>query len=906
MSLNSDHIDYIIKDLNYRGLVVPEIQDELIDHVCCATEERMQKGQKFLDAYEEVVKEFGSTQGLYETQHQTILSENKTPTNMLRNYFTIAFRNLRKQGFYSIINIAGLAIGVAACLIIILFVMDELSYDKYNLKADRIFRLNNEIKFGGNHYRMTYSCAPAANALQQDYPEVEATVRFRNSGTYLIKAGNGTENVKEERVIWADSTFFKIFSVNVLQGDAHTALKEPASIAISQKMADKYFLNKNALGESLILDNEYNAKVTAVYADMPKASHFHFDFIISMVGDWPVAQEAKSPVFLSNNFITYLLLKEGTNAKALEAKFPQFLEKYVGPQIARVLGGDFSMDKFLASGNKYEMTLTPLLDIHLNSDLTGEFEPNGSMTYVYLFATLAVFILGIACINFMNLSTARSANRAKEVGVRKVMGSLRLHLIRQFLTESTLLTFFSFIIAIAIAYLLLPVFNNLALKELHLPLGNIYFYAWLMAAALVVGVLAGIYPSFFLSAFKPVNVLKGHVSLGMKSGFIRSALVVFQFVISIVLIVGAITVNRQLSYIQNKKLGFNKDQVITIKDAYALSPNVQAFKNEVLKINSIESCSISGFLPVEGSDVSRNDNSYWKEGNSPTTENLVGLQDWRVDFDYVKTMGMNILKGRDFSVKFPSDSSAVILNEAAVEQFELGSDPIGKKISTFNGQQPDGSPDPNQTKSWTVIGVVENFHFSSLKESISSLGLFIRRSNGFFILRIKASHAAETIQALEKTWKSMAPGQPFRYSFLDEDFGRMYAWEERLGQIFSLFAGLAIFIACLGLFALTAFTAEQRTKEIGIRKVLGASVTGIVLMLSKDFGKLVIVAFVVAVPIAWYGVDWWLKSYTYKTQIGIFIYLMAGVFAFAIAWLTMSYQSFRAAASNPVKSLRSE
>lgn len=906
MKVNNDHINYIIKDLNHRGIVADDIQEELIDHVCSAVEKEMEAGNRFIDAYHLVLLSFGHNTGLRNTQKEILQTENKTVKLMLKNYLTIAMRNLRKQSFYSFINIGGLAVGVAACLIIVLFIMDELSYDKYNAKAHRIYRLNNEIKFGGNHYRMTTSSAPTAHALQHDYPEIESTVRFRGYGSYLVKTSDASENIKEQRVMWTDSTFFKIFSVNVLEGDAKTALKEPASIAISKRTADKYFPNKNALGQTMILDNKYNAKVTAVFDDIPAASHFHFDILIAMIGDWPVAKEAQSTVFLSNNFTTYLLFKEGTDAKAFEAKLPGFLAKYVGPQIAQLLGGDFTMDKFNSSGNKYESTLIPLTDIHLHSDLTGEIEPTGNITYVYLFTTIAAFILAIACINFMNLSTARSSNRAKEVGVRKVMGSLRSHLVRQFLTESILITLFSFALALGLAYLFLPMFNTLSLKQLQLPLSSGIFYLLLLGAALIVGLLAGVYPSFFLSAFKPVNVLKGHVALGMKSGFIRSALVVFQFVISIFLVIGAFTVNRQLNYIQNKKLGFEKDQVIIVHDAYALRPKAQIFKEEVLKLSSIENGSISGFLPVEGADSWRNDNTFWKEGNQPVVENLVSLQNWTVDLDYIKTFGLNIKMGRGFSSEITSDSSAVVLNEAGVLQFGLGDDPIGKKISTFDGQKPDGSPDPDKVRSWTVIGVMDNFHFSSLKSNITSLGLFLQKSDGSVSFRFRAGATDDVIKSIEKIWKELAPGQPFQYSFLDEDFGHMYAAEQRLGKIFGIFAGLAILIACLGLFALTAFTAEQRTKEIGIRKVLGASVNSIVILLSKEFGKLIIIAFVLAAPIAWFAVEWWLKSYTYKVEIGIFVYLFAGVISFLIAWITMGYQSIRAATSDPVKSLRSE
>lgn len=904
--LTDEHIDYIIKDLHYRGIVAEGIEEELLDHVCSATEQKINDGKKFIEAYHEVLKSFGHTGGLRETQKRTIESKKIRSKGMLKSYFLVALRNLRKQSFYSMINIGGLAVGVAACLVIVLFIIDELQYDQFNEKSDRIYRVNNEIKFGGNHMKMTYSSAPFAFTLMQDYPEIEATVRFRDYGSYLVKMTDGKESIKERKVMWTDSTFFKIFSVKVLEGNPTTALKEPASIAISKSIAEKYFPGKSALGQSLILDNKYNGKVTAVFEDLPSASHFHFQILIAMVGDWPVAKEAQSTMYLSNNFQTYLLLKKGADAKALEKKLPQFLAKYVGPQIAQILGGEFSMEKFQAAGNKYEMSLTPLLDIHLRSDLKGEFEPNGSITYIYLFSTIAAFILLIACINFMNLSTARSSNRAKEVGVRKVMGSLRSHLVRQFLSESILVTLFAFFLAIGLAYLFLPIFNDLSLKQLSLPFENIFFYIILILGSLIIGLMAGLYPSFFLSAFKPVNVLKGQVAMGMKSGLIRSSLVVFQFVISISLMIGAITVNRQLNYIQNKKLGFEKNQVLVVHDAYALRPNVESFKKEALKVSSIESGTVSGFLPVEGADTWRNDNAFWKEGNQPTTENLVSLQNWSSDFDYVKTLGMKIKSGRDFSSEFPSDSSAVILNERAVQQFELGEDPLGKKISTFDGQLPDGSPDPNKIKSWTVIGIVENFHFSSMKEGILPLGLFANKSDGSIILRFNSSDARQVVESVEKIWKQMAPGQPFQYSFLNEDFGRMYASEQRLGKIFFVFAGLAIIIACLGLFALTAFTAEQRTKEIGIRKVLGASVSSIVVLLSKEFGKLILIAFLITTPIAWFGIDWWLKGYTYKTEIGVTVFLLAGFSAFLIALATMGYQSIKAATNDPVKSLRSE
>jgi putative ABC transport system permease protein len=469
------------------------------------------------------------------------------------------------------------------------------------------------------------------------------------------------------------------------------------------------------------------------------------------------------------------------------------------------------------------------------------------------------------------------------------------------LLESVILSIIAIILAIGIAWLAIPSFNELARKELSLPFADGRFWMLGLAAAMVVGTLAGLYPSFFLSGFKPVNILKGNLALGGRSGFIRGTLVVFQFWVSIVLVVGTIAVNKQLDFIQTRKVGFDKDQVIVVHDAYAVGPQLQSFKDEVLKDNRIISGTLSGFLPVDG--TSRSDNTHWPDGQEPTDQNMVALQCWDVDHDYVKTMGMNIIAGRDFSLDFPSDSGAVILNQAAVKLFGFEGDPIGQRIATFGDGYPE---DRTSLRRIPVIGVVEDFHYESMRNSIGALALFLERDGGRISFRFSGSDVKDVVTLVESKWKHFAPGMPFAYSFLDDDFGRMYSAEQRLGKVFGIFAGLAIIIACLGLFALTAFTAEQRTKEIGIRKVLGASVSGIVLLLSNQFGKLILLAFVLAVPVAWYAIRWWLQDFTYKTEIGVLVYLGAGVTAFLIAWLTMSFQSIRAATSNPVKSLRSE
>ncbi len=896
MTLTQEHISHILKDLHSRGLVVEGVKDELIDHVCTAVEERMTAGMRFAEAYADVIQAFGNDSGLQLTQRQIIQSDNKSTSLMLRNYFTIAFRNLRKHSFYTLINVLGLAVGISACLLIVGYILHETSYDAHYKDADRIYRVESEIKFGPNHLMLAVSPGPLAEAFRNDLAEVEAIGRFWSDGSLLIKRTD--QNFKETRAIYADSSIFSVFDIPFLEGNPATALRDPNTMVISRTTAEKYFPGESAIGQSLIVENRDNFKIVGIYADMPTAGHFRFDFMLALV----TVPYNRDPQWLSNNFSTYVKLRKGVSVEQLVAKFPAMVDKYAGPQARAALGDEFTMDKFRASGNKLEWTLRPLKDIHLHSDRIGEIGINSDITYIYLFGAIALFILIIACINFMNLSTARSANRAKEVGVRKVMGSLRPHLIRQFLTESILLSAFSFVLALGLVWLALPYFNDLAGITLTLPWSNGLAWLELGAAAVVVGVLAGLYPSFFLSAFNPANVLKGNLSLGMKSGLVRSTLVVFQFLVSIALIIGTIAVNQQLTFIQQKKIGFNKDQVIVIKDAYGMGDQLKAFKTEVLKDSRIISGTMSSFLPVAG--TSRNDNTFWPDGVQPNQENLVSIQCWRIDEDYVKTLGMKIKDGRDFSLDFPSDSSGVILNEAALSLFGITENPVGKRISTWNGDN--NNPDSKSPRRYTIVGVVENFHFESMRQSISPLAFFLDKSIGLISFRFEAQHTKEVIENIQSTWAKMAPGLPFAYSFLDEDFQRMYTAEQRLGKIFLLFAGLAIVIASLGLFALTAFTAEQRTKEIGIRKVMGASVTSIVFLLSREFGKLIIIAFVLAVPLAWFGISQWLDTYTYRVTISVLIYVLAGVLAFVIAWLTMGYQSFRAATADPVRSLRSE
>jgi len=893
--VNKEHFDFIVKDLHRRGILLENLEDEIIDHVCAAVEDRMQKGERFIEAYETVLGSFGDTTGLQQTQKETL------SVIMFKNYFITALRQMAKGRLYTAINAAGLSIGIAACMLIVLYIQNEVSYDAYNDKADRIYRVHTEIKFGPNHVKLANGPAPVANALQTEYPEIEATCRLLNNGSYLVRPEHETVNQRETNVIWADSTFFKVFSIPVLEGNAEKALTEANSFAISRKMAEKYFHGESALGKTMILDNVRVGKVTAIFENIPSASHFHFDIVIGMTGNWPICKAALSQDFLTGEFATYLLLREGASGKDLEAKLPVFVEKYMGKAMATALGVDFNMENFVRDGNKYEATLMPLRDIHLHSDLIGELGTNSSVTYVYMFGTIALLILVIACVNFMNLSTARSATRAKEVGVRKVMGSLRSHLVRLFLTESILISVFAFMIALALGWALLPMFNELASKELSIPFDSTWFFPVILVAALAIGILAGIYPAFFLSAFRPISILKGNPIASGKS-LLRNGMVVFQFAISILLIVGTITVNQQLGYIQSKRIGFDRSQIIVVKDGYALRPNPEVFKTEALKVSSIERGTMTGHVPIDSHDFYRNTNATWKEGQEPSPDNMVNLQWWGVDEDYIPTFGMNVIEGRNFSKEFPSDVEGIIINQAAAKILNFEGSPVGKKVKSFVGS--DATQD--DVKTYTIVGVVEDFHYATMRVNIGPLAFSHHKSDGAFSFKFKANQAKETIEALEAIWKKIGPGAPFNYTFLDEEFGRMYVAEQRLGRIFEVFSGLAIIIACIGLFALTAFTAEQRTKEIGIRKVLGASVPGIVVLLSKEFGKLILIAFFIAAPLAWYAVTWWLTSYSYKTEIGLGVYLGAGGIIAAIAIVTMSFQSIRAALTNPVKSLRSE
>jgi putative ABC transport system permease protein len=637
----------------------------------------------------------------------------------------------------------------------------------------------------------------------------------------------------------------------------------------------------------LLLDNILNCKVTGVYADMPQNSHFRSDILISMK-----TQRYEWGNFLGNNHYTYLVLNKDAAPSVIESKFEEVVQNYLSPQAQAVLGS--GINELRQSGNYVRYSLMPLTRIHLHSSRGSEISPNGSIQYVYIFSAIALFILSIACINFMNLSTARSANRAKEVGIRKVLGSLRGQLMGQFFTESVVVVGFAMIIGLVLLFLILPLFNDIAHKDLTInSLLNWKFVALLLTLPFVVGFLAGSYPAIFLSGFQPIRVLKGKMGTNSRDP-VRNGLVVFQFMTSLVLIVSTMVIYQQLQYIQNKELGFNKNQVLIVHDAYALNEKTETFKNEVKRLPNVVNGTMSGYLPVESY---RSNSPLFQEGILDQTK-MVTIQNWLIDYDYIPTLNMEVVQGRNFSQDFGTDSTAVILNETAVRKFGF-KDPIGKRISQLELNMKD-------IKTYTVVGVIKDFHFESLRSEISALLLKLGRNQGLVSFKIKGDNITATLAQVENQWKAMSNGQPFNYSFMDADFDKMYRTERRVGTIAFGFAMLSILIACLGLFGLAAFMAEQRTKEIGIRKVLGASVLTIVRMLSADFLKLVMLSTLIAFPIAYYFMSKWLEDFAYRTTISVWVFVAAGAVAILIAFLTVSFQTIKAAVANPVKSLRTE
>ncbi|HTD98256.1 MAG TPA: ABC transporter permease [Mucilaginibacter sp.] len=807
---------------------------------------------------------------------------------MIKNYIKTAFRNLLKNKGFTAINVLGLALGLATCLLIVFYVFDELSYDRYNVNLDRIYRINNEIKFGGNENTYSESPAPTAAALKSDFPEIEQVTRFRQRGGNQVKKGN--QNLQEENMVYADPAIFSVFTLPMIEGNPATALKETHTIVITERIAMKYFNSTSAVGKVLTFNDTALYKVTGVIKNIPKQSHFDFDFFISM----PTISESRDDSWFSNNFDTYILLRPDADYKKLQAKLPQFLIKHAGPQLQGILHMTFA--KLEQGGNHFRFSIFPLKKIHLESPAKYDMGSKGDIKIVYIFSAIAIFILLIACVNFMNLSTARSSNRAREVGVRKVLGSPRKYLIFQFLTESIMVTLVGAIIAVFIAWGMLHVFNEMSGKELSV---TPQILGWLLPVLLlfviVVGCLAGSYPALYLSGFQPIEVLKGKLAAGFKGGMLRSSLVVFQFMISIFLIIGTIVIYNQLKYIQSKDLGYDRDHVMIVNRVWTLGNKAKTFKQEIQQLAGVKSVTMTGFLPTSGYN---NNSSLFKD---PVLDAKKAVQSaiWNVDEDYVPTLGIKIKSGRNFSSKMKTDSTAIIINEAA-EQLLAFSNPLNQNLYLPMDSK------ASVMKPFHIIGVMKNFNFRSLRENVTPLILFDAEDTGSLSIRMSSSDIPALLAQVKNKWASMSPNLQFEYSFMDEDFDKNYRTEQRWGTIAIAFTSLAIVIACLGLFGLAAYAAEQRTKEIGIRKILGANMSTIVRMLSKDFIKLVLLAIILATPVAWWLMSIWLQGFAYRQNIQWWVVAVAGMTAILIAFITISFQSIKAALTNPVKSLRSE
>ena len=805
---------------------------------------------------------------------------------MLKNYLKIAFRNMFRNKLYSLINLTGLAIGLAACLMIWLWVQDEMNYDRFHTNADRIYRIERKVDFRNIHGQTPTTSGPYGPALVNDYPEITNYVRLHRNELSIKDHRN---IFHKHQIIVADNSIFEVFDFHLEGGDLKTALTQPRSMVMTRDNALKYLGTADAVGKSLTVDwsgTQADFQITGILEEIPPNSHVQFDVLVS-ISSYP-PEELN---YWGNNFLyTYVLLREGVSLEEMKKKFPGFLTKYMGADMTKLLGPDTDVN------DVFQLKLYPLLDIHLYPAQEFEIEPQGRMSSVYLFSAIAFLILTIACINFMNLSTARASKRAREVGIRKTVGAYTRQLRGQFLGESVLLAFMALILAVLLIRLFIPVFNSISGKLLSMGmLFHVSNWIILIGIALVAGLLAGLYPAFYLTRFNPVKVLKGRAQSGTGKSIFRRSTAVIQFVISITLIIGTLIIFKQLDYIQKKSLGFDKENVIILPAESNINrQNIEAFRNTLTQNTQIKSVAVSSSFP--GSAMFT-DTAYKR----PDSDDVFPLIFMYTDYEFVDTYGFEVTHGRAFSKEFGADiDGAIMLNEAAAR--EIGYTPeeaVGKKLLRFITL--------SEFKEFTIVGVVKDFHFKSLHRIIEPFLLALDPQNFNTIsIRIMPGDIRGTIGFIQQKWGEIFPGEQFEYSFLDSRIDLLYRSESRMRSIFLIFSILSIFVACLGLFGLAAFTAEERTKEIGVRKVLGASTANILLLLSKEFSKWVLMANLIAWPVAYYMMNRWLQNFAYQTRIGLWPFIFSSLLALIIALFTVSYQSVRAALADPVDCLRYE
>lgn len=806
---------------------------------------------------------------------------------MLKNYFKVALRNLFKHKFFSAINIFGLTVGITSCLLIFIYVTDELSYDRFHAHAENLYRVGLHGKIAGQEIYTTNSSLPVGPAMKNEIPGVEGMTRvlpLRSTGV-LFK--NEDKIFTEKDVCYADSNFFKFFSFKLIEGDKETLLKEPKSVVITPSLAKKYF-DGSPLGKTLIIGNDREAfKVTGIAEEAPANSHLKFSAVLSYETLLRDTTQGNNN-WTSNGMYTYVQKNPLTKTEEINAKLEDIVEKYVGKELEQYLGVNFS--EFRKQGGIYSYQIYPLTDSRLHAYAQDDIEPAGDIRYVYIFSGVGIFILLLACINFMNLSTAQSAGRAKEVGLRKTLGSLRTQLMGQFLSESFIFSLVAVVLAVALCYGVLPYFNTLAGKQLTLAaLTAPSFFAAALILILLVGLLAGSYPAFYLTSFNVVEVVKGKVRAGMKSKGVRSALVVFQFAISTLLIVATAVVYLQLTYMQDKDLGLDKNNVLIVHGAARLEKNKMAFRNEVKNLAGIQSVSFTN-----NSFPGVNNTTVFREKGSKV-DHLTGR--YTTDWDHLDVMKFKMSAGRFFSRDYKTDSSTAVVNQAFVKEFGWAS-PIGQEVLDFNA-------DPSKPEVVKIIGVVKDFNFETLKDKVRPIIVRLAPEGRELLVRYEGNPKQIT-ESIEKLWRQNATGQPFEFTFMDEGFDKLFRAEQRLRDIFTVFSLLAVSIACLGLFALAAFTTEQRTKEIGIRKAMGASIGGLTVHLSREFMILVLIAMIPAMGVGWYLANSWLADFPYRIALSPLIFVGSALTAIIIAWLTVSYQSLKAASAKPVNSLRYE
>ena len=798
---------------------------------------------------------------------------------MIRNYLTIAIRNLLRQPVYSLINIVGLAIGMAACMLIVLYIQDELSYDRHHPNAERIYRIVDDIESGGQTIQTAGSPLSWAPALKRDYPEVEQFVRMRGTASSWLFHREATQ-FYEKKVIWAEDGLFGLFDIPLVAGDPKTALAEPFTIVISEEMAAKYFGGEEAMDQILGVDNTYDFRVTGIMRDMPANTHFRSDMFTSYSSLATIGSYYRENWEVHDNFYTYILLREDADPDDLEAQFPDFLERYAG-------------DKYRESGVVLNPSLQPVVDIHLHSHRESELEPNGDIRFVVLYMLIAFLIPLIACINFVNLATARSAMRAREVGVRKVMGANRTQLLGQFLGEAVLMAAVAMIISVILVELALPAVNAIAGKQLIFPLSNGLVLAALVFGAIVIGLAAGSYPAVYLSGFVPTEVLKGNLETGTRGLNLRKVLVVVQFSMSIFLLISTAVIYDQLEYISTKRLGFNKEQVMVLP----ITGSTQRRNTPVLKERLSQLPGVLGVATASGVPGMRVIPIMAVRPDGMAPEDHLMMATLQVDEIFLDVLEIDLAAGRNFSPDWGTDSTTgFLLNETAVRYLGWGTPPdaIGKQFAWL----------PFGGKKGQVIGVVEDFHLRTIHEEIEPIVILTSSYHIYVLIRVEPNRIPETIARIGETWRTIDASFPLEYTFLDEDFDRLYQDDRRLGEVFAIFAMLGVFVACLGLLGLASFSIQRRTREIGIREVLGSSISTIVVLLSKDFMKYVLLGNLIAWPLAYFVMTRWLQNYAYAAPLDFAWFVVGGVVALVIAWLTIGAHAVAASRRNPVNALR--